>query len=94
VLIKAAVIKWHINKLPANGNLKPVKAAMYMQPAAFSHLVDIVMPAKAAVCASLGIHCTMLIGNWQLATGNLQLATGNCATGKWQLELATGKCLL
>ncbi len=51
-----------------------------------------------AVCASqdLSIRCTLLIGNWQLATGNLQLATGNLqlATGKWQLELATGKCLL
>ena len=43
------------------------------------------MPAKPAVCASLGIHYTMLIGNWQLATGNWQLAIGN-----WQLT--TGNC--
>jgi len=41
------------------------------------------MPAKPAVCASLGIHYTMLIGNWQLATGNWQLAIDN-----WQLPSA------
>ncbi len=47
--------------LPADGKLKPVKPAMHMQPAAFSHLADSMMPAKTALCASLGIHCNLVI---------------------------------
>jgi len=83
-------------QLPADGKLKP---AMHMWPAAFSHLVEIMMPAKPVVRASLGIHRTLLIGSWQLASVNCQLGIGNwqVAIGNWQLaignwQLAIGNC--
>ena len=64
----AAVIKRHATYKQATAagrwQIEPVKPAMHMQPAAFSHLLDSMMPAQTAIHGSLGSHCNLLVTTW------------------------------